>query len=688
MRSIGATTVPAVVLVALYLAFSCGTALAGPCPDVHDSLDDSGTIQAAGGTVSGSVTFVEAVNNSGIRFHGSAKIRYEDPIFSTPRGTVTFWLAKPTAETYGGVMQIGVLGTPNSLGVFYNGGSDLYFEIRSTTNDWGAALATNVLGTTDFVHVAVTWDSFGTQVGAKLFLDGRFDHYFTVPGALSPSTGALELGVAGVAPWYGFGEIILDEVTFATHPFLDSEVYADYVYSSNRHRREATNKPPSVGPVQLHDGVLHVHGAPFLAKGVGYQPMPIGAEITRANLDALYTDPCVLARDLPLLRSIGVNTVRFWSQLPDSDLLLDSLYNNGVEPIYALMGFWVPMGPGDDYSDPALADDLEQDFRTYVARFKDHPAVLGWGIGNENNLGYGGDLADWYALANRLAAAAYEEEGSTYHPTFVINAGLMDFADVDFGSDDQSLGDIDAWGHNAYFGYEDHCYFDYYEKLSAKPLLLTEYGVDAFDINAGAEYPVTHAQWVVHQWQQLRVRSLGGTVMAYSDEWWKAGDPNTHDPGGFYTGAQPDGYSNEEWYGLVAVATSGGGCDDVLPRLAFYALGGEFAKDRGDFDGDGDVDTADWAVFETCFTGPDGGPLTHECDPGDFDRDRDIDCNDFLSLLGVWTGPGTPTAVAACAAVVPAASTWGLTFFSLALLVAGTIKLRFWPVAPHDHSMS
>lgn len=645
----------------------------------RDSLNDLGSIGETGGTVVGSVTFEGAVNQDGVRFHGAAKIRYEDSVFNAARGTVTFWIAKPSAETFGGVLQIGLLGTPNSLGVFYNDQTDLYFEIRSTTNEWGAAVAYNALSTVEFVHVAITWEDFGSEVGGKLFLNGKFESYFTAQGSLSPSSGALELGVAGNAPWYGYGEVILDEVVFAAHPFSDSEVWGEYVFSSNRFRRQRTSKPQSVGPVQIVDGALRVHGEPFLAKGVGYQPMPVGADITRSNIDAVYTDPCVFARDLPLLRGIGVNAVRFWSELPDSDLLLDALYNSGVEPIYAVMGFWVPMGPGDDYSDPVFADNLEQSFRAYVQRFKDHPAVLAWAIGNENNLNYAGDLSDWYALANRLAAAAYDVEGVAYHPTMIVNAGLWDFGDVDVGSDDESLDSVDLWGHNTYFGYEDHCYFDYYDRLSAKPLLLTEYGVDAYDDNAGAEYPTTHAQWVVHQWQQLRVRSVGGTVMAYSDEWWKAGSPSSHDAGGFYSGRQPDGYSNEEWYGLVAVASSAGGCDEVTPRLAFFALGDEFAKDRGDFDGDGDVDTADQEAFETCFTGPDAGPLTYDCDPGDFDRDRDVDCRDFISLIAAWTGPGPPTGIAACASVIPAASTWGLVLFSLLLLAAGTIRLRCRP---------
>ena len=61
----------------------------------------------------------------------------------------------------------------------------------------------------------------------------------------------------------------------------------------------------------------------------------------------------------------------------------------------------------------------------------------------------------------------------------------------------------------------------------------------------------------------------------------------------------------------------------------------------GDLNGDGDVDLADFAQFEICFTGP-GGTLVPGCEPGDFDLDNDADCDDWAQFGLVWTGPGQP----------------------------------------------
>ncbi len=51
------------------------------------------------------------------------------------------------------------------------------------------------------------------------------------------------------------------------------------------------------------------------------------------------------------------------------------------------------------------------------------------------------------------------------------------------------------WGHNAYFGYDTHCYFEYYDRVTAKPLVVTEYGIDAYDMTVGMEYKNLQAAW-------------------------------------------------------------------------------------------------------------------------------------------------------------------------------------------------
>ncbi len=62
----------------------------------------------------------------------------------------------------------------------------------------------------------------------------------------------------------------------------------------------------------------------------------------------------------------------------------------------------------------------------------------------------------------------------------------------------------------------------------------------------------------------------------------------------------------------------------------------------GDCDGDGDLDLHDFAVFQGCFTGVDGGPLPENCTCADLDGDDDVDRDDYALLhsgLGEPTGP-------------------------------------------------
>jgi len=63
-------------------------------------------------------------------------------------------------------------------------------------------------------------------------------------------------------------------------------------------------------------------------------------------------------------------------------------------------------------------------------------------------------------------------------------------------------------------------------------------------------------------------------------------------------------------------------------------------RDPADFDGDGDVDLADFTVLAGCLTGPGGGILPG-CDDADLDSDDDTDLQDAAVLLRAFTGPAT-----------------------------------------------
>jgi hypothetical protein len=579
----------------------------GSCALFYDGLDNAASIAENGGIVSGTLHFDPGVNGQAADFGGQAIVTYWGDLYRSLTGAVSFWVRKSSADAEGGILQIGTLGQPNSMGVFYVNQTDLIFEIRNNASEVAATWAPGALSQSGWTHVVAIWNQRAEGCDTWLFVNGFFKSYDFLPGSLLHNANWLQLGYTG---YYGYGACLLDEIRVFDRIVSDDEAYAELVFSSNRFHKQPTVKPVSTGLVQLIGGQIYVDGRRFEAKGVGYQPVPIGANISREILDFIYTDPIIIARDMTLLRGMNVNTIRTWSQVPDATLL-DACYNGGNQSIRVVMGYWVPLDPGVDYSNPATIVSIKAEFQSYVARFKHHPAVLAWGIGNENNLAYAGDIADWYALADQLAQVAYLEEGAGYHPAMVVNGGMRHFADTQLGSDDASLPFVDMWGHNAYPGENWRCYFDYYDRLSAKPLLLTEFGIDALDNRVGAEYQLVQAEYVTAQWRGLRRHSIGGTVMAYSDEWWKAGAPWSHDPGGYGTHFHPDGYSNEEWWGLVAVQDNGSGPDIMVPRAVYGALGQEYAIVPGDCDCDGRIDGADIRAFVLALINPSGYCLAY-----------------------------------------------------------------------------
>lgn len=576
------------MITTFFIFFISTSFTTGLCAPFLEGLESSSGIQGNGGAITGSLSFASGVNGNGGNFNGATSIRYTSSQFNVDSGSVSLWFKKTNSDDAGGILQIGTLGMPNSIGLFYNIQSNIYFEIKNAAGAYESAYSPGTLSTTSYTHIAAYWDRRGSTYYIKLFVNGRYADGKMLEGPISHNNGFLDIGNVG---YYGNGIGIIDEVRFFDHPLSDPEVYAEYVHSANRYVNMPTTKPVSTGPVKLIGNTLNVEERSFTVKGVGYQPVPIGYTNSQATLNMIYSDPAVLDRDLPLLRNMGVNTVRLWGKLSD-ETLLNRLYNNGTKPIYAILTFEVPISI--DYSDPGYIGGLEAGMRAYVNQFKNNPAVLAWAIGNENNLHYLGDMTSWYILANRLAQTAYTAEGPSYHPTIIINGYMLYFGDTAYASDDASLNATDLWGHNSYTGYEFDCYFDYYHALSAKPLILTEFGIDAYNTSSGSEYQQIHADWIVHQWEQIKANSLGGTVMEYSDEWWKGGSPFSHDTAGYSTDVQPDTYANEEWWGIMAIADNGLEPDTMIPRLAYTALKNVYTDPCFDNDNDGYSPTFSW----------------------------------------------------------------------------------------------
>ncbi|MCU0975114.1 MAG: hypothetical protein MUC71_02225 [Steroidobacteraceae bacterium] len=119
---------------------------------------------------------------------------------------------------------------------------------------------------------------------------------------------------------------------------------------------------------------------------------------------------------LAALAAAGANSIRTWGG--DVGRLLDEAHALGMT---VTVGIWLGHERhGFDYSDEAqLADQLERARQT-VLRYRGHPALLIWGIGNEmEGFGAGDDPAIWAAV-NQVAAMVKELD--PHHPTMTVTA--------------------------------------------------------------------------------------------------------------------------------------------------------------------------------------------------------------------------------------------------------------------------
>jgi len=117
------------------------------------------------------------------------------------------------------------------------------------------------------------------------------------------------------------------------------------------------------------------------------------------------------------LAAYGGNSIRTWGT-QNAAQILDSAQKNGIT---VLMGLGVtPERHGFNYDDPAAVKKQFERIKAYVLKFKDHPALLAWGIGNELNLSYKNPKV-WDAV-NDIATMIHKEDPN--HPASTVLAGI------------------------------------------------------------------------------------------------------------------------------------------------------------------------------------------------------------------------------------------------------------------------
>jgi hypothetical protein len=222
-----------------------------------------------------------------------------------------------------------------------------------------------------------------------------------------------------------------------------------------------------------------------------------------------------------------------------------------------------------------------------VAYYKNHPAVLMWQLGNELNINryYGVASSVEDAVQRTETAAAIVKSLDPNHPV------VASYGDIDINAPGMRLADtqryvnvvapsVDLWEVNVYRGGTFGSLFQDWASISAKPLLIGEYGTDAFRSTSttnpppGAVDEATQAAWNTTLWSDIyRNRftrgagyvAAGGSVFELTDEWWKVAPAGSQERSGFaLPGGHPDSFANEEWFGLADI--------DRRPRQAYRDL--------------------------------------------------------------------------------------------------------------------
>ena len=116
--------------------------------------------------------------------------------------------------------------------------------------------------------------------------------------------------------------------------------------------------------VEVSERQILVDGSPYFIKGICYHPVPKGSD---------KRDFGNLTQDLSLMLEAGINTIRVYAPIDDKKVL-DEIRAAGIKLI---IGF--------GYNQEGFFDILSGTFLDYVRKYKEHPVILLWELGNEYN---------------------------------------------------------------------------------------------------------------------------------------------------------------------------------------------------------------------------------------------------------------------------------------------------------------
>lgn len=366
------------------------------------------------------------------------------------------------------------------------------------------------------------------------------------------------------------------------------------------------------GKVAVNNGAdgmkLSVNGKDFFINGMNWDYFPIGTNYTyslwKQSDDVI---KAALDYEMPLLKNMGVNTIRQYTGVPAK--WIKYIYENyGIYTMlnhsFGRYGLTIKSKweANTDYSNPLVKELLMKEVKAMVNEYKSTPGVLLFLLGNENNYGLfwrGAETEnipmadrkstkDAYHLYKLFNDAVKEMKAlDNSHPVAICNGDLL-FADIIA----KECTDIDILGINSYRGLTFTDLYERAKKEINKPVMLTEFGSDAYNTQANSEDQEYQAKVLVSNWKEIYANaagmgkngnSIGGFTFQFSDGWWKTGQTTNLDEHDVAASWANGGYQNdykkgennmnEEWFGICAKGkTNERGTYQLFPRAAYYAL--------------------------------------------------------------------------------------------------------------------
>ncbi len=140
------------------------------------------------------------------------------------------------------------------------------------------------------------------------------------------------------------------------------------------------------------------------------------------------------------VKDAGGNTIRTWG-LEQATSILDEAHKLGLK---VMLGLWVNHERhGFDYNDTLKVKQQLDNFREAVIKYRNHPALLMWGVGNEYELEYTNTKV--WSCVNDIAKMIHELDKN--HPTATVTAGTT-LEKVKFIN--EVMTEIDIYGINTY----------------------------------------------------------------------------------------------------------------------------------------------------------------------------------------------------------------------------------------------